>query len=167
MKCKIRGCGRTKIKARGMCNKHLGKFYLYGNPLYKIRGDMGDGCVRPDGYKQITINGKCILEHRYVMEQYLGRKLLPFPNEEVHHIDGNKLNNKIENLQLTNASLHAIHHHTKYPVINGKKECSKCHLVLFLHRFSKGKSSGKKLSICKTCQNIYNVTRLRNIRSRN
>ena len=36
--------------------------------------------------------------HRYLMEKLLGRKLRK--EEVVHHIDGNKLNNDIDNLEL-------------------------------------------------------------------
>ena len=39
-----------------------------------------------------------ILEHRYVMAQYLGRALYTW--ETVHHNDGDKENNTISNLQL-------------------------------------------------------------------
>ena len=49
-------------------------------------------------YKIIRVNGKCIQEHRYLMEQKIGRPLTA--DEEVHHIDGNIRNNSIENLQL-------------------------------------------------------------------
>lgn len=42
--------------------------------------------------------GWLILEHRLVMEKFLGRPLRP--EEEIHHIDGNRENNKIENLIL-------------------------------------------------------------------
>ena len=39
-----------------------------------------------------------MLEHRYIMEQALGRKLSD--TETVHHIDGNRANNELSNLQL-------------------------------------------------------------------
>jgi hypothetical protein len=72
----------------------------YNNPdmLKKMPNGKGKGWIASSGYKTIQINGKPILEHRFLMEQQLNRKLLP--NENVHHINGNKLDNRIENLEL-------------------------------------------------------------------
>jgi hypothetical protein len=49
-------------------------------------------------YVSMARNSRYVLEHRLVMAQHLGRCLQQ--TETVHHIDGNKLNNSIENLQL-------------------------------------------------------------------
>lgn len=59
-------------------------------------------------YKAQKVNGKKVDTHRYIMEEYLGRKLSK--DEVVHHIDGNKRNNSIENLEvLTRAEHSRIH----------------------------------------------------------
>lgn len=51
-----------------------------------------------NGYVVKNENGKRIFEHRLVMEKHLGRKLKR--TEVVHHIDGSRSNNKIDNLML-------------------------------------------------------------------
>ncbi|MEA3384967.1 MAG: HNH endonuclease [Thermodesulfobacteriota bacterium] len=70
--------------------------------------------------------------HRWIMEQHLGRKLLP--TETIHHVDENKLNNKIDNLQLFKNSGEHIHlkhkpqgHVCKVPGCNRPTcECGYC-----------------------------------------
>lgn len=62
--------------------------------------------IKRHGYVWLSIpallspTGKKIemLEHRWVMEKHLGRRLLP--EETVHHINGDRAFNKIENLEL-------------------------------------------------------------------
>ena len=72
--------------------------------------NLGKGrTVTASGYVEITkgINaGKGY--HRVLMEEHLGRKLSP--TEVVHHIDKNRRNNNMSNLQLMTRSEHAKHH---------------------------------------------------------
>jgi hypothetical protein len=61
-------------------------------------------------YKTVQRDGKRIREHRYVMEQHLGRKLLP--TEVVHHVNEIKSDNRIENLEVMSRADHIKLHKT-------------------------------------------------------
>lgn len=61
------------------------------------------GKITKNGYKMVRSNDGCnssgyIMEHRLVMQQMMGRILKK--EENVHHKDGNKLNNQADNLEL-------------------------------------------------------------------
>lgn len=86
------------------------------NPMFGRTGAnsprwKGGRRVRRDGYTRVVVPSdhpypseiactgtRYILEHRFVMEQHVGRYLMP--GEVVHHRDGNPRNNAIENLEL-------------------------------------------------------------------
>ena len=60
---------------------------------------------------------------RYLMEQELGRELLP--NEDVHHIDENPLNNDISNLAIIKHGEHQ-RQHTLYNYHDQYVKCDSC-----------------------------------------
>ena len=64
---------------------------------------------RGGSYIHIKVNGKWIPEHRYIWEQSHGQKLPA--NYQVHHLDGDKLNNDQRNLY---ALCRADHHSHKF-----------------------------------------------------
>lgn len=55
--------------------------------------------------------GKGIKEHIKIMQDHIGRKLRK--DEVVHHIDENRSNNDLSNLQLMTRSEHTSHHRKK------------------------------------------------------
>ena len=108
------------------CQNKLTQCYEW-NPRMIKRDDEGWYLCKTKGgakgyivkrVRQKRLNGKfkgrmhrvLILQHRWVMEQHLGRKL--HKSEQVHHIDMKKTNNHISNLWLCSPSDHMSAHHS-------------------------------------------------------
>jgi hypothetical protein len=101
--CEVNECGRLAI-ADGLCRMHYERRRRRGalrGPKPE-RAASGSGHVTKHGYRVISVNGRSTLEHRYVMEQALGRKL--GNDEQVHHRDGDRSHNHISNLELWSVS---------------------------------------------------------------
>jgi hypothetical protein len=62
-----------------------------------------------NGYIHIKVGISWIQEHRYLMEEYLGRKLKK--DEVIHHDDLNSMNNHISNLTLFPTEKEHAHWH--------------------------------------------------------
>lgn len=91
-------------------------------------------------YRSLRVNGKKKLVHRYLMEQKIGRPLAS--NEYVHHINGNKFDNRIENLMIMNPKEHANLHNRKY---QNEKNCVICGKI-----FTPRESNRKNAKVCST-----------------
>jgi hypothetical protein len=100
--CTFDGCDR-QAESYGLCNPH-GRQKRRGVSLSPLQV-KGAGHVNAAGYRLISKPGHPnafksgkILEHRWVMADHLGRALMP--NEDVHHRNGDRLDNRIGNLEL-------------------------------------------------------------------
>ena len=134
-------CGKTflthpcyekrKIKHR-FCSKGCeAKYKSYNNTLESWKGGS---ISKSTGYKYVYFEGKQIEEHRLVMMKHLGRRLKT--EEHVHHKNENKLDNSIDNLELTTRWEHKKLHKKDTTII-----CPDC-----------GKSKlHKSRGFCNTC----------------
>lgn len=102
---------KSKVQSKTFCSKKCtdkNKKKAIGilSPIWKGKTKTTQGYIRisvPNGTPGSYTNKKCanwtqMFEHRYVMQQHLDRPLLR--TESVHHKNGIKNDNRIENLEL-------------------------------------------------------------------
>jgi hypothetical protein len=108
----FKGKKHTLKSRKKMSNSLKGKFAKENNYNWKGGRYLSNGrwVIRVEDNHPYAYRGY-IKRARYVMEQHLGRYLKP--EEYVHHINGDKQDDRIENLQLTDMVSHAKHHFPK------------------------------------------------------
>ena len=99
------GCGKPVRPRSKACSKCFSRVYHTGsdNPNWKgdaarHRNQHGYIFRRRIGHPRGLHNGWYVFEHILVMEDALGRHLLP--GEQVHHRNGRKDDNRLDNLEL-------------------------------------------------------------------
>lgn len=97
--------------------KKMPIFWGKNHPNWK-----GGKDITTNGYVRLQVNGNPILEHRLFMMKKLKRKLKR--TECVHHINGIKTDNRIENLMLIERGKHTHKFHSR--IFRGGSEIRKC-----------------------------------------
>ena len=95
----------VNIHGKGLSESHKDSIR---DGMLKHWNNKRTGTICKNGYRLLTIENRRIYEHRLVMEQYLDRELTP--DEHIHHKDGNKLNNNIDNLEILSREEHCRQH---------------------------------------------------------
>lgn len=99
--CSVDGCPSAATVA-GMCSRHRKNVLAFGSPgQAKVTRRKGQKQTA-HGYVTVWVGNKQVMEHRHVMEQMIGRPLRR--EETVHHKNGNRSDNRPENLELWSSS---------------------------------------------------------------
>jgi hypothetical protein len=96
--CKKRQIFNLKRKLCERCTKYLYRTGKNAPPNIRKINPKFSGSLRKDGYISILINGRRKLQHTLTMEKFIGREL--YKNESIHHKNGVRNDNRIENLEL-------------------------------------------------------------------
>ena len=101
----------NRVRARKYIHGHNGRRISEKHHMWKggrTISSKGYVLIRVEGHPKAYAHGHYIQEHDLVMERSLGRYLYDY--EVVHHKDGNRQNNNIENLELMTRGEHSAYH---------------------------------------------------------
>lgn len=155
--CAVHGC-LSKHYGKGFCNKHYQRWRIYGDPVepYKV-GEYGIGHKTNNGY--LKTGGK--LMHITKVEKIIG-KSLPH-GVEIHHVDGNGLNNENSNLVVCpNKAYHKLLHRRAVALQESgnpnKRKCCYCKEWDFEENLRIRKTSNTSIVHHRDCELVYNRT---------
>lgn len=96
--CSLEGCDR-KLASHGFCHLHWSRVQRNGTTEKRPRTRRST-FIDASGYVREYVDGepRARPQHRLVVERHLGRYL--WPDETVHHKNGDRVDNRIENLEL-------------------------------------------------------------------